>query len=54
MNDFANTTQETGRKKIDTESAILAHIMNELKHTKGFLDTILMLSDMLHNQMDIS
>ena len=25
--------------KIDTESAIFAHVMNELRHTNGFLDT---------------
>ena len=40
--------------KIGSESAIFAHIMNELKHTNGFLDTTLMVSDMLHNKMDIS
>ena len=26
--------------KIDTESAISAHVMNELKHPNGFIDTI--------------
>ena len=25
--------------KIDTESTIFAHVMNELKHTNAFLDT---------------
>ena len=25
--------------KIDTESAIFVHVMNELRHTNGFLDT---------------
>ena len=39
MNDFANTTQQTGRNKIDTGSAIFAYVMNELKHTNGLLDT---------------
>ena len=40
--------------KIDTESAIFTHVMNELIDTNGFLDTTEMLLDMLDNKMDIS
>ena len=40
--------------KRDTESAIFAHVMNELIDTNGFLDTTEMLLDMLDNKMDIS
>ena len=40
--------------KIGPESPIFAHVMNELKHTNEFLGTTKMVSDMLHNKMDIS
>ena len=40
MNDFAYTTHSIiGETKIDTESAIFAHVMNELKHANEFLGT---------------
>ena len=39
--------------KIDTKSAIFAHIMNKLKHANGFIDMSYTDSDMLHNEMYI-
>ena len=40
--------------KIDTESAIFAHVTDELKYANGFLDAAWMVSDMPHIKMDIS
>ena len=39
MNDFAIQHRKLGATKVDTERAIFAYVMNELKHSNGFLDT---------------